>query len=147
MERAFLLDEISRSKTKLEFFHLIYLKLWSNVRQFLSYFDWIRFFRYLANIELIKQKQICTKHFNTINWLRRQRFGSSNPSVKTICNLSSYNLSETEKFVLAYGLEFCLPPTNIKREEVFGEFEILFAQLLHHKPKSIDELFVVLVSM
>ena len=38
------------------------------------------------------------------------------------------------------GLEFCLPPTNIKREEVFAEFEILFAQLLHHKPKSIDEL-------
>ena len=33
-----------------------------------------------------------------------------------------------------------LPPTNIKREEVFGEFEILFAQLLHHKPKSIDKL-------
>ena len=38
------------------------------------------------------------------------------------------------------SLEFCLPPTNIKREEVFAEFEILFAQLLHHKPKSIDEL-------
>ena len=38
------------------------------------------------------------------------------------------------------GLEFCLPPTNIKREEIFAEFEILFAQLLHHKPKSIDEL-------
>ena len=47
---------------------------------------------------------------------------------------------ETEKFVLAYGLEFCLLPTNIKREEAFAEFEILFAQLLHHKPKSIDEL-------
>ena len=64
----------------------------------------------------------------------------SNPSGKTICNLSSYNLLETEKFVLAYGLEFCLLPTNIKREKVFAEFEILFAQLLHHKPKSIDEL-------
>ena len=38
------------------------------------------------------------------------------------------------------GLEFCLPPTNIKREDVFAEFEILFAQLLHNKPKSIDEL-------
>ena len=112
----------------------------SKVRHFSSFFDWIRFFRYLANIEQIKQKKIRTKHFNTINWLRRQRFGSSNSSGKTICNLSSYNLSETEKFVLAYGLEFCLPPTNIKREEVFAEFEILFAQLLHPKPKSIDEL-------
>ena len=45
-----------------------------------------------------------------------------------------------KSFVLAYGLEFCLLPTNIKREEVFAEFEILFAQLLYHKPKSIDEL-------
>ena len=54
--------------------------------------------------------------------------------------ISTFYNSEIEKFVLAYGLEFCLPPTNIKREEVFAEFEILFAQLLHHKPKSIDEL-------
>ena len=38
------------------------------------------------------------------------------------------------------GLEFCLLPNNIKHEEVFAKFEILFAQLLHHKPKSIDEL-------
>ena len=65
IERAFLLDEISKSKTKLESFRIIYFKLWSKVRQFLSYFDWIRFCRYLANIELIKQKQIRTKHFNT----------------------------------------------------------------------------------
>ena len=105
MERAFLLDKISRSKTKLESFRLIYLKIWSKVRHFLSFFDWIRFCQYLANIEQIKQKQIRTKHFNTINWLRRQRFGSYNPSGKMICNLSSYNLSETEKFVLAYGLD------------------------------------------
>ena len=82
IERAFLLDEISRSKTKLESFRLIYLKIWSKVRHFLSFFDWIRFCRYLSNIEQIKQKQIRTKHFNTINWLRRQRFGSSNLLVK-----------------------------------------------------------------
>ena len=65
-----------------------------------------------------------TKHFNIINWLHHQCFGLSNPSGKTICNLSSYNLSETEKFALAYGLEFCLLPTNIKREEIFAQVEI-----------------------
>ena len=46
--------------------------------QFLSYFNWIGFCWYLANIELIKQIQICIKQFNTINWLRCQRFGSPN---------------------------------------------------------------------
>ena len=39
VEQAFFLDEISRSMTKLESFCLIYLKLWSKVRQFLRFFD------------------------------------------------------------------------------------------------------------
>ena len=141
MEHAFLTDEISKNLEKLRNLILIYSKVWSKVRMFLSYFDWIRFCRYLAKIEVTKQKQISTKHFNTINWLRRQRFGScSTPTGKNIFNLSSYCLSETEKFVLAHGLEFCLPPTSVKREEVFSEFEILLAQLAHHQPKSKDEL-------
>ena len=38
-EQAFVLDEIGRSMTKLESFRLIYLKLWSKVRQFLPFFD------------------------------------------------------------------------------------------------------------
>ena len=41
-------------------------------------------------LEPIKQKQICSKHFSTINWLHHQCSNSSNPSGKTICNLSSY---------------------------------------------------------
>ena len=45
------------------------------------------------------------------------------------------------------GLEFCLPSTDIKREKVFAEFEILFAQLLHHKPKSIDELIFLKLNL
>ena len=141
MERAFLIDEISKNLNKLKSFHQIYRAVWSKVCKCLSYFDWIRFCRYLANIEVVKQNQIRTKHFNTVNWLRRQRFGScANLSKKTICNLSNYKLSTTESFVLAHGLDFCLPPTNIKREEVFAEFEILLAQLSHHTPKDKDEL-------
>ena len=74
-----------------------------------------------------------------------QRFGTSNLSGKTICNFSSYNHSETEKFVLAYGLDFCSPPTVAKPGEEFAEFEILFAQLLHHKLKIINELSLLLI--
>ena len=37
---------------------------------------------------------------------------------------------------MAHGLEFCLPPSKINREEVFAEFEVLIGQLLHHTPKS-----------
>ena len=59
---------------------------------------------------------------------------------KHIVNLSDYSLSDTEKFVLSNGLDFCLPPKSINREEVFAEFEILYAQLARQKPISSNEL-------
>ena len=55
---------------------------------------------------------------------------------KHILNLSDYSLSDTETFVLGNGLDFCLPPRSVNREEVFAEFEILYAQLARHKPVS-----------
>ena len=88
MERAFLLDKFSKSLSNLKYLCLIYLKLWSKVRQFLSYFDWIYFCRHFANIELIKQKQIYAKYFNPINWLHRQRFVPLNPFGKTIIEIT-----------------------------------------------------------
>ena len=45
-------------------------------------------------------------------------------------------LSDTEKFVLSHGLDFCLPPTNVKREKIFAEFVVLMGQLFHHSSKS-----------
>ena len=39
-----------------------------------------------------------------------------------------------------HGLNFFLPPGNVKRHKVFTEFEVLFAQLLHHEPHSYDQL-------
>ena len=141
LEFAFISDEIDKNLSKLNLFRKIYLNLWSRVKKFLAYFDWIRFSRYLANIELMKQNQIRAKHFKTINWLRKQRFGScTSPSGKTIYNLSNYKLSKAETFVLLHGLEFCLPPKNVKREEIFAEFEVLLGQLTHHTPKNREEL-------
>ena len=59
---------------------------------------------------------------------------------KHILNLSDYTLSDAEKFVLSNGLDFCLPPKNVNREEVFAEFEILYAQLARQQPISSNEL-------
>lgn len=61
------------------------------------------------------------------------------PQKKTIINLSDHKLSPTEEFVLSHGLNFCLPPNNIKREEIFAEFEVLFGQLLHHVPHTPEQ--------
>ena len=38
--------------------------------------------------------------------------------------------------MLAYGLDFCLPPSTIHREKIFAEFEVLMGQLFHHTSKS-----------
>ena len=36
-----------------------------------------------------------------------------------------------------------MPPTSVKREEVFAEFEVLIAQLLHHTPRDADRFAAV----
>ena len=51
--------------------------------------------------------------------------GAGSVSKNSIDNLSSYQLVDTEKLILAHGLEFCLPPTKINWEEIFAEFEVL----------------------
>ena len=38
--------------------------------------------------------------------------------------------------MLAYGLDFCLPPSDIKREKIFADFAVLMGQLFHHTSKS-----------
>ena len=54
--------------------------------------------------------------------------------------MSDYKLSDTEGFVLSHGLSFCLLPTSVKREEILADFEVLYAQLVHHKPQSEEQL-------
>jgi hypothetical protein len=47
---------------------------------------------------------------------------------KRITNLSNYALSNIEKESLYNGLEFCVPPKQIKQYIIDGEFECLFDQ-------------------
>ena len=102
----------------------------------------------MADIELRKTKQITAKHFSNLKWLRKHRFSIAVTVVKnSIVNLPNYELSDTEQFVLAYGLEFCLPPTKINREEIFAEFKVLIGQLLHHTPKSKENASALLAKL
>ena len=70
-----------------------------------------------------------------------------NPDKKHITNLSDYKLSPTEEFVLSHGLNFCLPPTNPKKEGIFAEFEVLITQLQHHRPQSPEKHSVLKVKL
>ena len=46
-----------------------------------------------------------------------------------ITNLSSYKLSDVEKMALSRGLQFTLPPSELKKENYLANFEMLFSRL------------------
>ena len=115
--------------------------LWQEARQFLSFFDLVRFCRYLSVIDKQKEAVNQTKNSNNLRLLFQHRFGNQTSfKQNNIVNLSDYKLSDTEQFVLSYGLSFCLQPTSVKRKEVLADFKVLYAQLVHHKPRSEEQL-------
>ena len=76
--------------------------LWQEARRFLSFFDLLRFCRYVAIIDDRKERVNRQKNARNLQLLLQQRFGNrANPSTKNIVNLSDYKLSATEEFVLS----------------------------------------------
>jgi len=114
MERAFMQDEIEKQVSLVEFQKKNCRKLWSEIK-FLSIFNLIRFYRYIAAIDSNKEKINQQKNERNLKLLWLRRFGNSaKPDKRNILNLSDYQLSETEEFVLSHGLHFCLSPSNRK---------------------------------
>ena len=101
----------------------------------------LRFCRCIATIDKRKEQELLIKNVRELKLLFQQRFGNMAKSNKnTIIDLSNYELSPTEEFVLSRGLNFCLPPHSVQREEIFAEFEVLIGQLLHD-PHSSEQFF------
>ena len=139
-ERAFTHDEIEKSKSLITFLKGKFRALWQEVRHFLSFFDFIQFYRYIATIHKRKERELSINTERKLKFLFQQRFGNmAKPNKDTIINLSNYKLSPTEEFVLSHGLNFYLPPHSVQREEIFAEFEVLIGQLLHHVPHSSEQ--------
>ena len=46
-------------------------------------------------------------------------------SDEAITNLSNYQLSDTERDLLKYGLSYAIPPTSINKTDIFTIFEKL----------------------
>ena len=70
--------------------------------------------------------------------LTRKRYGNVTNVTKHVISLSDIVLSDIEESVWALGYGFSIPKACIKREEVFAEFELIFAQLSPHNPISND---------
>ena len=72
--------------------------------------------------------------------LRCDRFGNAlSNTTKHFLNLSDYDLSDTESSVLSHDLNFGLPPRYLRKDEIFAEFETLWAQLLHHSASPVEQ--------
>ena len=72
--------------------------------------------------------------------LRRDLFVNAlSDNTRHILNLPDYDLSDTESFVMSHGHNFGLVPRYLCKEEIFAEFESLWAQLLHHSASSVEQ--------
>ena len=130
IEWFFLKDEIMRNNKRLRTLCTTYRAYWTKAYEFLFMFDTIRLCRYLAELDERTERKTKSKHDRLIMILRRKRFGTAlSDGKKHIQNLSDYVLSDTEEFVLGHGLNFCQPPKTVCKEQLFAEFESLWAQL------------------
>ena len=112
---------------------------WTKPREFLSHFDIIRLCRKLAELDERTERKTKSKHDKLITILRNKRFGTAlSDGKKHTQNFSDYVLLDSEEFVLGQRLNVCLPPKTVSKEQLFTEFESLWAQLQHHKASSID---------
>ena len=138
IEKAFLTDEIHRSKELLRKVKLTYDQQIKAAKKFLTADEFAAVMKYISTIEERNEKSKKAKNESTISRLQRFRFGDNiSPSAIHVNNLSSYSLSDQELFVLSHGMNFSLPPKSLNRLAVFAEFEVLMGQLKHHTPISI----------
>ena len=138
IERTFLNDEMQSNQIKYNNLISIFRQTLIQAKNFLTYFDFIRFCKLLSQIDQRKQKEIASKHFFSIRWMRQQQFGNSISASEfsNIHNLANYSLFEVEKLFLTHKLDFCLPLIYIKQEEALAEFEALIGQLQNYSPSS-----------
>ena len=61
-------DEIKKSKSLITFLKGKLHALWQEVRQFLSFFDFIRFCRYIATIDEWKERELSIKNERKLNF-------------------------------------------------------------------------------
>ena len=140
MERAFLTDDVEKLTEQSRKLRTVYQSHWRAAREFLTFFATIRFCRYQALLDGRTKSKPKIKNERLLVSLRRDRFGNAlSDTTRHVLNLSDYDLSDAESFVLSHGLNFGLPPSYLCKKEIFAEFESLCARLLHHNASSVEQ--------
>ena len=119
-ERAFLSDEVEKLTVQSRRLRRAYQSIWHIADSFLSFFDRIRFCRYLSILDEQTKRKTNNQQLCQLASLISKRFGNaSSDTEQHILNLSEYELSYLEQFVLSRGLSFGLPPKPVSKEQTF----------------------------
>ena len=111
MERAFLTNDVEKLTEQSRKLRTVYQPHWRAAGEFKTFFDTVRFCRYLALLEETTESKSTIKNKRQLISFGSNCFGNA-PSDTTshILNLSDYDLSDTESFALSHGLNLGLPP-------------------------------------
>ena len=108
--RFFLTDDVEKQTEQSRKLRTVYQSHWRTIREFLTFFDTIRFCRNLALLDGRTESKSKIKNERPL-LLRRDCFGNAfSDTTRHILNLSNYDLSDTKSFVLSHGFNFGLPP-------------------------------------
>ena len=130
IERAFVKDEISKDSEHLEYASREFRRLLAKVSRELSFFDWLRFCKFINKTSSRKREQLALKKEKTFKWLNTSQNGDPQLQHENIINLASIELTDVEKDILCRGLRFGIPP-RIDKDHVFAEFELAWQQMPH----------------
>ena len=141
MQLAFINDEIEKLDGVLERLRVAYRRDWSHCIKFLRFFDKLRLCNLFVKLENRMERKISTEHDTRIDGLVNKRYGSYSSEARTLINLSNYELTETEAFVLKLGLNFCVPTNSLSREGIAAEMEVMYTQAMKKlQPTSAENL-------
>ena len=89
-------------------------------------FAYVRTLFFRINDKILKSKSsVQQKKFYKL----RQESKTENDPEKVIFNFSKYVLSDIEKKLLAKGLNFCLPPKQLKYADYLAHFELFYRDI------------------
>ena len=128
IERAFMRDELDKLTDVFSGARVDFLEKLAGVCRRLSLIDRIRFAKLVNKTASRLLEQVRNKKDKTLHHLEKTQLGIGEVDHQVITNLSSVELSEVQKNVLARGLNFGIPPKLVE-QEVKAEFELCWSQL------------------
>ena len=128
IERAFVKDELAKSRSTLCKKRDTFLRVYRHARAFLGYFDFIRLSWLLSECDRKQRASLEYKNSGYLARLRQQQFGCRTNDYWTIFNVTNIELSTLQKKVLCRGVDFGILP-KISEPDVLAEFKLVERQV------------------